>query len=66
MNAIYLKVGIGVKLCASCTANTKFFIKSSQDFPSATATVTTNAEIHRGIAVKRGATSMWQSDEWGM
>ena len=59
MNSIYLKVGIGV-------ADTKFFIKSSQDFLTATAIVTTNAEIHRGIAVKRGATSMWQSDEWGM
>lgn len=51
---------------AFCSTNVEYLIKSSQDFLLADAGLEDDLAIMDDLAIKRAATSMRQSAEWGM
>jgi hypothetical protein len=50
---------------AFSSSNVDYLIKSAQDFLTADAGLVDMADIMANLAVKRAATSMQQSAEWG-
>jgi hypothetical protein len=67
LEKVYNETGLKFVIdSAFSSSNVDYLIKSAQDFLAADAGLVDMADIMANLAVKRAATSMRQSAEWGM